>query len=242
MNTEFKTIKVGSLPVQIHRKSIKNLHLGVYPPNGRVRVSAPVVVSDSAIRLAVINKLGWIKKQQRQFANQPRQSEREMVSGETHYFQGRAYRLKVEEGAGETSVNLRNRTTLVLRLREKAGLEQRERLIQGWYRDRLKECIPSLLAKWQPILGVTVREWGIRKMKTKWGSCNSDAGRIWLNLELAKKPAQCLEYLVVHELVHLIERKHSARFMSLLERAMPKWRHHRQELNAAPLGHEAWKY
>ncbi len=242
MSTERKTIRVGILAVQIHRKAIKNLHLGVYPPNGRVRVAAPLAVSDHAIRLAVINKLGWIKKQQTQFARQPRQSKREMVSGETHYFQGRAYRLRVVEGDVGPRVQIKNSSTLILFLKEKSGVIDRDFVLQAWYRDRLKEMIPRLLEKWQPILGVRVAEWGIRKMKTKWGSCNSDARRIWLNLELVKKPVPCLEYLLVHELAHLLERKHNDRFLSILDKAMPKWRAHRQELNAAPLGHETWRY
>ena len=233
---------VGTLPVHIERKAIKNLHLGVYPPNGRVRVAVPLSINDSAVRLAVINKLGWIRRQQKAFAQQPRQSPRQMVSGETHFFQGRAYRLRVEETGNFPRVSLRNRTTLLLQTSKTNTAIQREHAIQEWYRARLKELIPQLLDKWQPILGVEAEHWGIRKMKTKWGSCNSYAKRIWLNLELAKKPVQCLEYLVVHELAHLIERTHNDRFLAILNKAMPKWRLFKQELNAAPLSHESWRY
>lgn len=217
MSIERKRIMVGSLPVNIHRKPIKNLHLGVYPPNGRVRVAAPVGVSDAAVRLAVINKLGWIRRQQKAFARQPRQSLRNIVSGETHYFQGRAYRLRVEEGGRFPRVDIRNRSTLVFQAGKHGASVHRDQVLQEWYRDRLKELVPPLLEKWQPILGVEVEEWGIRKMKTKWGSCNPDAKRISLNLELAKKPLQCLEYLVVHELAHLLERKHNDRFIGILD-------------------------
>ncbi len=242
MNTEHREIRVGGLAVQIVRKAIKNLHLGVYPPLGRVRVAAPLAVSDDAVRLAVIGKLGWIKRQRARFAAQPRQTEREMVSGESHYFLGRRYRLRVVEHAGAGRVELKGRATLELRVRGNADAGVRERILQRWYRARLRELIPPLLAKWGTRLGVQAAAWGIKKMKTKWGACNVDARRIWLNLELAKKTVQCLEYLIVHELVHLAERKHNDRFVSLMDRHLPDWRGRRQELNAAPLRHESWTY
>lgn len=242
MSTEGREIRVSGLSVEIVRKAIKNLHLGVYPPNGRVRVAAPLVLSDDAVRLAVIGKLGWIRKQQARFAAQTRQSEREMVSGESHYFLGRRYRLRVVRQEGPGRVVLRNRTTLELQVRGAYGPKERERVLQRWYRERLRELVPPLLAKWEPILGVLSAKWGIKQMKTKWGACSVDTQRIWLNLELAKKPVQCLEYLVVHELVHLIARHHSDRFVSLMGRHLPQWRLHRQTLNAAPLGHATWTY
>lgn len=242
MNTERREIRVGGLSVQVVRKGIKNLHLGVYPPHGRVRVAAPLAVSDDAVRLAVIGKLGWIRRQQARFAAQPRQAAREMVSGESHYFLGRRYRLRVVEHAGAGRVELKGRATLELRVRRDADAADREKLLQRWYRAHLRQLIPPLLAKWEARLGVRAAAWGIKKMKTKWGACNVDAGRIWLNLELAKKPAQCLEYLIVHELTHLIERQHNERFISLMDRHLPDWRHRRQELNAAPLSHESWSY
>jgi len=242
MNTEQRHITVQGLSVQIVRKAIKNLHLGVYPPHGRVRVAVPLAVGDEAVRLAVIGKLGWIKKQRAKFAAQPRQTEREMVSGESHYFLGRRYRLRVVERDGPSRVVLRNRTTLELHMRSESDASAREQVLQRWYRARLRELVPPLLAKWEAILGVQAASWGIKKMKTKWGACNVDARRIWLNLELAKKPVQCLEYLIVHELTHLIERHHNDRFVSLLDRHLPHWRRHRQELNSAPLAHESWSY
>ncbi len=241
-STESHKITVSGFPVQIIRKDIKNLHLGVYPPLGRVRVAAPLSVSDSAIRLAVIHKLGWIKRQKKQFAAQPRQSAREMVSGETHYFQGRAHRLRVVEVEKGASVTLKNRSTILMRVSVGSTVSQREHMLQEWYRDQLKAAIPILVKKWERVLDVKLAEWGIRKMKTKWGSCNISARRIWLNLELAKKPVQSLEYLVVHELVHLIERRHNARFVAVMDKKMPKWRLYRQELNSQPLGYEDWRY
>jgi predicted metal-dependent hydrolase len=242
MSTESVEIRVSGLAVQIVRKDIKNLHLGVYPPNGRVRVAAPLSVSDDAVRLAVIGKLGWIKKQQAQFAAQPRQTEREMVSGESHYYLGRRYRLRVVERDGPSRVVLRNRTTLELQVRSEYEAKEREQVLRRWYRERLRELVPPLLAKWEAILGVRAASVGVRKMKTKWGACSLDARRIWLNLELAKKPVQCLEYLIVHELTHLIERHHNDSFVSLMDRNLPQWRHHRKALNAAPLGHADWTY
>jgi len=233
---------VAGIKVEVVRKDIKNLHLGVYPPNGRVRVAAPLVVSDEAVRLAVIDKLGWIKRQRAKFAEQPRQSKREMVNGESHYFLGRRYRLRVHEQAAPASVAVRGIASLNLFVRPGSSTEQREAVLLRWHREQLKALIPPLLEKWQPALGVQVAAWGIRKMKTKWGSCNPTSRRVWFNLELAKKPVACLEYIVVHELVHLLERHHNERFTALVEAHMPLWRQYQEMLNKTPLGHEEWEY
>lgn len=242
MSIEPHHITVGGLAVEVVRKDIKNLHLGVYPPNGRVRVAAPLVVSDEAVRLAVIGKLGWIKRQQAKFEAQPRQSKREMVNGESHYFLGRRYRLRVLTYTGPPRIRCSGAGFLDLFVRAETTTAQRQRALEDWYREQLRGRIPALLAQWQPILGVVAAEWGIKKMKTRWGSCNIRARRVWFNLELAKKPAQCLEYVVVHELVHLLERKHGNRFLALMDQFMPQWRLHREELNRAPLGYENWDY
>ncbi|MCX4156649.1 MULTISPECIES: M48 family metallopeptidase [Paraburkholderia] len=199
-------------------------------------------MSDDAIRLAVIGKLGWIRRQQQKFEAQPRQSKREMVSGESHYYQGRRYRIRVVYHEGPATVVLRNKTTMVITVRPETSAEQRLRIVERWYRDQLKAEIPALLEKWQPLLGVKVAAWGIKKMKTKWGSCSINAGRIWVNLELAKKLPQCLEYILVHEMVHLMERHHNDRFTALMDRHLPHWRSYREELNRAPLGHEDWSH
>ncbi|HEY7322404.1 MAG TPA: SprT family zinc-dependent metalloprotease [Candidatus Binatia bacterium] len=242
MTTEKHKITVNGLPVDIVRKDIKNLHLGVYPPHGRVRVAAPLRVSDNAVRLAVIGKLGWIRRQRAKFDSQRRQSEREMVSGETHYFLGQRYRLRVISHNGPGKVIVRNGSTMELHVRRELNSEQRERVLQRWYRRKLRELIPPLLEKWQRALNVPVSEWAVKKMKTKWGACNNEAGRIWLNLELAKKPAQCLEYIIVHELIHLLERHHNDTFTHLMNQFLPQWRSLRSELNAAPLAHATWSY
>lgn len=241
MSTETRRITVRGLQIAVVRKAIKNLHLGVYPPNGRVRVAAPLAVSDQAVRLAVISRLGWIRRQRARFEGQPRQSQREMVSGESHYYLGRRYRLRVVYHDGPAAVAVR-KAFLELRVRRGTSSALRERVLLQWYRQQLKALVPPLLEKWQATLGVQVRAWGIKKMKTKWGSCNAEARRIWLNLELVKKPPQCLEYLVVHELVHLDQRHHDDRFRSIMDRHMPRWRLHRDALNSAPLAHESWTY
>lgn len=242
MSTDTAEIRVSGLAVQIIRKDIKNLHLGVYPPNGRVRVAAPLRVSDSAVRLAVIDKLGWIKKHRAKFAAQPRQAKREMVSGESHYYLGRRYRLRVIEENGPQGVIVRGRTILELHVHDGSSEMDRERILQRWYRERLREIVRPLTSKWEAILGVSAASVGIKRMKTKWGACNAGADRIWLNLELVKKPEQCLEYLIVHELAHLIESRHNDKFVSLMDRYLPQWRVQRQVLNETPLPHATWTY
>lgn len=242
MTTERRQITVNGLRVEVVRKDIKNLHLGIYPPDGRVRVAAPLRVSDDAVRLAVIDKLGWIKRHLAKFEAQPRQSAREMVSGESHYFLGQRYRLRIVNCDGHSRVVVRNKSLIELHVRRQTDAMQRERILQRWYRQQLKLLIPPLIAKWQPRLEAPLAQWGIKRMKTRWGTCNTDARRIWLNLELAKKPVQCLESVIVHELVHLIERHHNDRFTSLMDEHLPHWRLHRQELNSAPLAHETWRY
>jgi predicted metal-dependent hydrolase len=232
---------VSGIRVAVVRKSIKNLHLGVYPPDGRVRVAVPLQVSNAAVRVAVITKLRWIRRQQAAFAQQARQSSREMVDGETHYFLGRRYRLALAEAPGKATIALRSRAVLELRGRPDLTAAGRERALQSWYRERLREIAAPLIEKWQATLGVPVAAWGIKRMKTKWGSCNATAQRIWLNLELAKKPPECLEYLIVHELAHLLVRHHDDRFQALMDRHLPRWRSIRKALNAAPLANETWQ-
>lgn len=241
MNTETHHFTVSGLKVEVVRKDIKNLHLGVYPPLGRIRVAVPLVITDEAVRLAVIDKLGWIRRQQAKFAAQPRQSQREMVNGESHYFLGRRYRLRVHEHEAPPCVTVRGIASLNLYVRTGADAGQREAVLLRWYRERLKALIPPLIEKWEPTLGVEVANWGIKKMKTKWGSCNPVSRRVWFNLELAKKPAPCLEYIVVHELAHLLERRHNDRFTTLLDTHLPQWRQFRAVLNASPLGDHDWR-
>lgn len=240
MSTERRRLTVGGITVEVVRKNIKNLHLGVYPPDGRVRVAAPLRIKNESVRLAIVDKLGWIKRQRARFAAQARQSPREMVNGESHWFMGRRLRLRVHERPAPPGVALRGVATLDLFVRPGADAAQREAVLLNWYRQQLRERIPVLIDQWQSRLGVRVADWGIKRMKTKWGSCNSRTRRIWLNLELVKKPERCLEYIVVHELVHLRHRHHDDRFTALLDRELPGWRRIRAELNAAPLGADKW--
>ena len=242
MATERRSVSVGGVSVEIVRKDIKNLHVGVYPPEGRVRVAAPLRLDDAAVRFAVASRLGWIRRQQSAFAQQNRQSQREMVTGESHYFGGRRYLLDVIAHEGPASVSVANNTTIVLRVRRGADRATRAGALDKWYRSRLKKQLPSLLFRWEQRVGVTVADTRIRKMKTRWGSCNAEAGRVWLNLELAKKPPSCLEYVLVHEMVHFLERRHTQRFRDLMDGIVPAWRLARDELNRAPLAHEEWSY
>jgi len=235
-------IDVNGLAVDVIRKNIKNLHLGVYPPNGRVRVAAPLRLNDEAVRLAVITRLAWIKRQQIKFKKQERESPREYVSGESHYVRGSRYLLNVIEQSGKPRVEIRNKRNLDLYVRPKSTRAQRERVMSAWYRENLRSEMAPLVEKWEKKIGVKAEIWGIKQMKTKWGTCNIKAARIWLNLELAKKSEQCLEYIIAHELVHLLERHHNERFLELMNKFMPGWKIHRSELNRAPLGHVDWDY
>ncbi len=242
MRTERHFIEVSGIPVEVVRKPIKNLHLGVYPPAGRVRVAAPVRMDDEAVRLAVVSRLGWIRRQQARFAEQPRQSAREMVTGESHYLWGRRYCLEVIEHDSPCRVKRKGRSRLVLYVCPGADTARRRRLLEDFYRQELKQRIPALIEQWQPMIGVQVAHWGVKRMKTRWGSCNPETRRIWLNLELAKKPPRCLEYILVHEMTHLLERHHNDRFRRLMDRFLPSWRLYRDELNGSPLKHEEWLY
>ncbi len=232
-------IKVSNIVIDVVRKNIKNLHLAVYPPEGRVRVAAPLRVNDEAVRLFAISKLSWIKKQQLKFETQERQPQREYISGESHYFEGYRYLLNVIYHDSMPKVEIRNKKYIDLYVRIGSNTEQRERVLTEWYRQKLKEKIPALLEKWQIIIGVQANEWHVKQMKTRWGSCKIEAKRIWLNLELAKKSTLCLEYIIVHELVHLLERNHNKRFNSLLSKFMPQWKFHQKELNDL-LGYNEW--
>ena len=235
-------IKISDLIINVERKQIKNLHLSVNPPNGRVRIATPLNIDDDAVRLFAISKLGWIRRQQRKFEGQARQSEREYVSGESHYFWGKRYILNVVYRKGNPEVIIRNKTHIDLCVREKSTQIQREIVLREWYRRQLKAVIPDLITKWEKIIGVKLNDWGVMQMKTKWGTCNIEEKRILLNLELTKKPEHCLEYIVAHELVHLLERKHNDRYIALMDQFMPLWRTYRDELNHFPLGHAEWKY
>lgn len=233
-------VTIGNITLDLQRKEIKNLHISVLPPEGKVRVSAPLKLSDTAIRMAVVKRLAWIRQQQADFAAQPRQSEREMCTGETHYLWGRGYRLDVVQ-APVSSVKLKA-SKIVLCSREGITPEKRQMILQDWYRAILRKRVEPLIQQWQERIGVTASFVGIKRMKTKWGSCNPSTGRIWLNLELVKKPPECLEFIIVHELVHLLERHHNERFKALMQQHLPKWPEYRRTLNRSPLAFDKWGY
>ena len=235
-----QTIQLGEITAEVVQKDIKNIHLSVYPPLGRVRIAAPIRMDLDTIRIFAISKLGWIKQQQTKLRNQKRESPREFLTRESHYFLGKRYLLKVVESEGKPSVSIRH-DTLVLQVRPNTDTEQRQTVLQEWYREQLKAIVPNYIDKWEKQMGVTVAEFGIKKMKTKWGTCNREAQRIWLNLELAKKPLEYLEYIIVHEMAHLLERHHNDRFIAYMNKFLPQWVHLKNELNRLPIGHINWE-
>ena len=232
-------LDLAELAVEVVRKPIKNLHLGVYPPDGRVRIAAPERMPIEAIRLFAIGKLTWIRRQRAVFATQDRALPHEFVERESHYLWGRRYLLRVIEKDAAPAVRLRVRT-IDLQVRPGADSQQRGRVLDSWYRDQLRETLDPLLTKWQRLLRVKVERVHLQRMKTKWGSCNPELRSIRLNTELARKPAECLEYILVHELAHLREPSHGPRFIGLLDGALPQWRELRDALNRLPLGHVSW--
>ncbi|MCO6163693.1 M48 family metallopeptidase [Flavobacterium sp. NRK F7] len=236
-----ETLNLSNLTIDIIRKDIKNMHLAVYPPNGRIRLSAPKNTDNEMMRLFAISKISWIKKHIKNFETQPRETPREFISGESYYLLGKRYLLKVIEHNEVPKVVLKHKT-LELYVRPDTSSEKREAIIEEWYRNQLKALVPKLIEKWEKVIGVQSNAYGIKKMRTKWGTCNTTAKRIWLNLELAKKPIECIEFIIAHELVHLLERSHNDRFVSYMNEFMPKWRFYREELNNLPFRYVNWKY
>lgn len=235
-------IEIGDLVIDVVQKNIKNMHLSVYPPTGRVRIAVPLNIDDDAIRLFVISKLSWIKRNQRKFENQERQSPRAFAERESHYFQGKRYLLRVTEHEAPPKVVIKTKTYLDLFVRPGTTIEQQQSILNEWYRKQLKNQLPALIEKWEKLIGVTINDWGVKQMKTKWGTCNIEEKRIWINLELAKKPPYCLEYIVVHEMIHLLERHHNDRFLAYIGQLMPKWKFYKEELNRLPISHGEWGY
>lgn len=235
-------LSIGSLQVLLIKKAIKNLHISVLPPEGKIRVSAPEQMSDDIIRMAIVQRMAWIKKQQRAFQAQPRQSDRQMVGGESHYLWGKRYRLDVITQQGKHQLIKQGVNKLTLMVNPNTSTENKQKVINDWYRAQLKQALLPLQDKWQQKLGVKASFIGIKRMKTKWGSCNTQSARIWLNLELVKKPKECLEYILVHELVHLLERHHNDHFLVLITKHLPKWRTYKQLLTKTSIAEEKWDY
>lgn len=228
-------LQLGDINIEVVYKEIKNIHLGVYPPDGKVRIAATARSNPETVRVFAISKLAWIKQQRQKFQNQPRETPREYLDRESHYLWGKRYLLKVAYSEDATGIFLRHNKIL---LRVKPGTDQdgKAAIMEEWQRQLLKEAVEPLLEKWQPILGVAVARLYVQRMKTRWGSCNPAAKSIRLNTELVKKPPEYLEYIIVHEMVHLLEPTHNQRFQEAMERFMPGWRHYRDALNQLPIG------
>lgn len=216
--------------VEVVRKSIKSLRLVVYRATGKVRIAVPLRVSEAEVLQVVTARLDWIRRQQEKFAQHVHPAPLEYVTGEVHPFQGRHFRLNVVEQIGTPRV-IQHEDSLEMQVRPNSDTAQRAAVLSAWYRTQLQAQIPALIAHWQPIMGVQVGEWRIKQMKTKWGTCNTRVHRIWLNLELAKYLPACLEYVVVHEMTHLLEPSHNARFKALMDQFMPNWRECKKVLN-----------
>ena len=234
-------INLGEIAVDVVKKDIKNIHLSVYPPTGRVRISAPLRMDNETIRVFAITKLGWIKSQQNKLCKQERETPREYLERESHYVWGRRYLLTIEEQDAAPVVELKH-NKMILRIRHATTQAKKQEILEAWYREQLKEALPPLLAKWESLMGVKVERCFVQKMKTKWGGCNHDLRNIRLNTDLAKKPPECLEYIVVHELAHLLEPTHNQRFTTLMDQFMPKWKFYKDQLNRLPVRHEDWGY
>jgi len=236
------TLQLGSIEALVVRKKVKNLHLSVLPPLGKVRVTAPQGMHDDAIRTLLVTKLPWIKRQQEKFKGQSRQTQRKYISGESHYYFGRRYRLEVIYKEAAPVVYLKGKHKIILQVRPNSSEQKRCEVMLGWYRKELYPLAEKLMLKWQKKIKVQPKSWKIQRMKTRWGTCNHKSRSILLNLELAKKPIECLEYVIVHELMHLIEKKHNDHFVTMMEKYIPKWKSVKEDLNSFMLSYEEWDY
>lgn len=241
MNISRQQINLGEISIDVFFKDIKNIHLSVHPPSGRVRMSSPHRIKLDTLRIFAISKLSWIKKQQVRMKNQEREAQREFITRESHYYLGKRYLLNVIEHNSSPKVEIKH-DTIELYIKPDTSRDKRQTILNEWYRDKLKELIPPYIEKWEKVMKVKVDEWAIKRMKTRWGTCNTKAKRIWINLELAKKPIHCLEYIIVHEMVHLLERHHNERFITYMNNFIPQWKQYRQELNKFPITHTDWSY
>lgn len=234
-----ENIRLGDIEIAVTCKAVKNVHLSVHPPVGHVTLVAPTGTRLEVARAYAISKLGWIRDQQAKLLAQARETPRQFVERESHYLWGRRYLLSVVEKDVKPAVS-RDHQRITLTVRPGSSLAKRQEIIEEWHRALLHEIVPALIRKWEAKLGVKVSGYFFQRMKTKWGSCNHKAGNIRLNTELIKKPKDLLEYVVVHEMLHLLEPTHSERFVALLEQHYPTWREARAELNELPLAAEAW--
>ena len=234
-----ETIQLGEITIAFTRKNVKHVYLSVHPPNGRVTLVAPNETRSEVARAYAISKLGWIRNQQAKMQDQAREMPREFVERESHYLWGRRYLLTVKEEKAKPSVCLSHRA-IMLTVRPGSNNAKRAAIMHGWHKSLLHNAIQELIAQWEPKLGVDVAGYFLQRMKTKWGSCNHRAHTIRLNTELVKKPKNLLEYVVVHEMLHLVEPTHSERFLALMSKHYPAWREARAELNELPLTAASW--
>lgn len=220
------------LEIKILRKKVKHLRITVSPPHGTVKVLAPLAVSDNSIHEFIFAQLNWIRKYQKKFQSQIKQARINYDSGEQHFFMGKLFQLSIIEikSTAYNEVKM-NKQTITLFVKPHTSSDKREKLLYEWYRSEIKKIIPTLINKWEPIIGESVSQWRIRKMKTRWGSCNIKVKRIWLNLELVKKSPECIEYVLVHEMVHLLERYHNKKFYQYMDQFLPHWKVYRKQLN-----------
>ncbi len=232
-------LKLGDVAVDVVLKDIKNIHLSVHPPTGSVRISAPLRTSLDAVRVFAISKLDWIRQQQTKLQGQERETPRQYLDRESHYVWGKRYLLKVVECDEAPSVQLAH-SQMILRVRPGAHDDRKQAILDQWYRQQVKQAVPPLIAKWEPMIGTKPKHFYVQRMKTQWGSCNPDTGNIRLNTHLATKLPECLSYIVAHEMVHLVVRQHSAKFVQLMDRCLANWKVVRQTLNEAPLAHADW--
>jgi predicted metal-dependent hydrolase len=235
-----ETIHIGEIAIALTRKDVKHVHLSVHPPSGRVTLVAPKGTRPEVARAYAVSKLGWIRDQQAKLREQAREAPCQFVERESHYLWGRRYLLSVREEEAKPAIRLGHRN-ITLTVRPGSSRAKREAVVHEWHKSLLHDAVPELIRRWEPKLGVEVAAYFLQRMKTKWGGCNPRAGHIRLNTELVKKPADLLEYVVVHEMLHLVVPTHSERFVTLLSRHYPAWREARAELNELPLGAEAWK-
>jgi predicted metal-dependent hydrolase len=229
-----ETIQLGEVSIEVTRKDIKNVHLSVYPPDGRVTLAAPLATRLELARAYAISKLGWIRDQQKKLVGQAREAPRKFITRESHYLWGRRHLMHVEYCDAKPSVALDHKR-IVLKVRTGSDEAKRAKVIHDWHKELLHEAVPPLIRKWESKLGVKVQAYFLQRMKTKWGGCNHRAGRIRLNTELVKKPKDLLEYVIVHEMAHLLDSKHSKQFQAILDKHYPSWRDARKELNDLPL-------
>jgi predicted metal-dependent hydrolase len=234
-------IHIGNIIVEVTQKDIKNVHLSVYPPLGQVKIAAPERMELDTIRIYAISKLSWIRKQQAKILSQKREAPREYITRESHYYLGKRYLLNVIEHNSPPVVKLKH-NKIELYIRPGTNSQKRKEILEEWYRNQLKELVRKQINKWEDIMNVQTNDFGIKKMRTKWGTCNIEAKRIWINLELAKKPIQCIDYIIVHELTHLMERNHNSKFVAIMDNYLPNWKELKVELNKLPVSHTEWGY